>query len=75
MWTVKYNISFSYRESKSYRYDTRFFLLAYAVYLWYGFRYVLTIYPVRELKIFKADDNLFYLKDYSKQKEVRRESL
>lgn len=74
MWVIKYGRHFVYLKYKEYRFETRILALALVVYLWWHFRYSMSIYPVRYIKIYKSED-VVRLKTYSASKTGDYERL
>jgi hypothetical protein len=64
MWVVIYGRHWVYLKYKEYRYETPKWYLAVAVYLYYHFRYSLSIYPVKYVKMYKTGD-VIKLKHYT----------
>lgn len=66
MWTVLYRRHFVYIPYKDLRYETARWYIAFVVYQWWYFRYVMSVYPVKSIKTYKVQNNVVNLNSYSK---------
>lgn len=64
MWIVILHRRWVYLEYKKYRYETKWKILAYLVYNYYFAIYVMSMFPVRTIKMYKVEDNVVDLKTY-----------
>lgn len=64
MWVVIYGRHWTYVEYKEDRYETPYLILALLVYWQFYFRYVLTMLPVKYIKMYKVQKNVVYMKNY-----------
>lgn len=64
MWYVIYGSHYMYLNDKEHRFESKYYLIAILMYYWFYVRYVLSIQPVKYLKIYKATDNVIKLKSY-----------
>lgn len=74
MWTVTYGRHFVYLKYKEYRYETRWYILAFFVHQWWHARYTMSVYPVKYVRIYKSDD-VVKLSTYNISKEGDYERL
>lgn len=66
MWIVIYGRHWVYLKHKEFRFETKYWCLAILVYAWWNFRYSITVYPVRYIKMYKSDNDVINIKSYSR---------
>lgn len=65
MWIIVYGRHYVYSNNKEIRFKTKLFLIAFLVYRYFWCRYILSVYPVKYVKMYLVLDNTVDLKTYS----------
>lgn len=72
MWIVIYGRHFVYLRNEESRYETKNYILAVLVYWTFYFRYLLSIYPEKYVKIYRIENNVVDLRKYRRDYQGRK---
>lgn len=72
MWVVKFGRHYLYLKHHEFHIETPYRLKALAIYWYFHCWYVLSVFPVKYVKMYKIDSNLIRMKSYQNSYQGRK---